>query len=174
MSPRDKLFETPQEHYVRYLDYVYGLMEQHVEDDDVVVEVCTREDRGIFSQEIIPHKEYILVDRNPARPGHDIDALTGVLPKCDVLLSTAILHHTPPGDIARLLENLCKNTRRLVMLSGPNVEVMPELLGDHKYHIDVGEIIEMVKSFGFKYWRIERTGLSKPYSEVLLVLERQP
>lgn len=171
---KDDLLEAPMSRYAQYLQYVYNRMAQHTTAEDEVFEVCTRHDRGVLSKAIIPHARFLGIDKDPRRPGLNLDVMKNELPYCDVLLSTAILHHTPRKNLPELISRLAKNTRRLLMFSGPHAAVMPELFGDHEYHIDVGEIMGMAEVVGFQFLRVERVGLSKPFSEVLIVFERKP
>ena len=165
----DELKTASMERYGEYLRLVYSKMKKYVGEDDTVMEICTRHDRGIIGQEVIPHSTYIMVDKNPNRPGYTLDAIKDELPSCEVLISTAILHHTAPEDLVELFRNLGKNTERHIMLSGPNVEVLPELFGDHLYHIEVEEMVKIGISVGWNCIEIIPCGLSKPLCEVLMV-----
>lgn len=168
----DELQTASMERYGEYLRYLYKRFSGYIEDSDVVMEVCTRHDRGILGREIIPHSSYIMVDRSPSRPGLTLDVLKDELPGCDVLISTAILHHTNPDNLRKLFINLGKNTRKRIILSGPNVKVLPELFGDHLYHIDVDEIIKIAIESRWVCSNIQYCGISKPLCEVMLVFMR--
>jgi len=170
---KDDLLEAPMLEYANYLEFVYRKMAAHTTHDDSVMEVCTRHDRGVISPVVIPFRKFLLVDRDPTRPGFTLDAITDELPECDVLLSTALLHHTPPKQLPALFRNLAKSVNRTLMFSGPSVEMMPDLIGDHEYHIDIPDIARLGTINGFDLLRVERVGLSHPYSEVLLVFERE-
>ena len=156
-----------------YLRSVYEKMAEYTTDVDHVTEVCTRHDRGVISREIIPHAYWTNIDRDPKRPGMTLDVLEGRIPVSDVLISTAVLHHTPPEDIGRLLNRLCDSVRRLVILSGPCVRALPELFGDHLYHIDGAEVCGHAHNADFRLRSSRMVGLSEPYSEILLVFERE-
>jgi len=147
-------------------------MKTWISPTDTVIEICTRHDRGIIGQEVIPHNTYIMVDKNPSRPGLTLDVLKDELPECDVLISTAILHHTAPENLLQLFHNLGKNTRKYILLSGPNVEVLPELFGDHLYHIDVDQMIEIAYKARWRCSSVSYCGLSKPLCEVMMVFRR--
>jgi hypothetical protein len=169
----DDLRTASMERYGKYLLLLYAKMAKYTLTTDTVMEICTRHDRGFISQEVIPHSYYILTDKNPNRPGYTLDAIKDELPSCDVLLSTAILHHTSPKNLVDLFRNLSKNTSRHIMLSGPNKEVLPELFGDHLYHINVEEMVRIGSVLGWKCISVDACGLSKPFCEVLMVFERK-
>lgn len=168
----DDLQTASMERYGEYLRLVYGKMKNFVRASDVIIEVCTRHDRGIIGREVLPHSKYIMVDKNPNRPGLTFDVIDEELPPCDVLISTAILHHTKPEYLAVLFWALAQNTEKYILLSGPNVEVLPELFGDHLYHINIEEMISIAKTVGWKCISLSACGLSKPFCEVLMVFER--
>ena len=165
----DELITADAARVTDYLRLVYGMMAKYVRPEDKVAEICTRHDRGTISPKIIPHAIWTNVDKDKRRPGLSLDAVHRELPRCDVLLSTAILHHTPPGSIPKLIANLCKRTNRLLMLSGPNADVVPDLIGDHRYHIVPGEIVDLARKNKFHLVTSRRVGLSAPYSEILMV-----
>lgn len=169
----DDLLTASMEKYGEYLRLVYSKMKKYVGKDSIVMEICTRHDRGIIGREVIPHNTYIMVDKNPSRPGHTLDAIKDELPSCEVLISTAILHHTAQEDLVELFRNLGKHTKRHIMLSGPNVEVLPELFGDHLYHIEVEEMVKIGRAVGWNCIEIIPCGLSKPLCEVLMVFGRE-
>jgi hypothetical protein len=162
------------ERYSEYLRFVYKKMARHVKPSDVVMEICTRHDRGVLGKEALPHKQYIMVDRNSSRLGLNLDAVRDELPPCDVVISTAILHHTRPEDIEALFCNLAKNTRSIIILSGPNVDILPELFGDHLYHIDKDHIHQIESAAGWRCIEVSPCGLSEPFCELFLVFERKP
>jgi len=168
----DALQTASMERYADYLRLVYGKMKEYIEPSDTVMEICTRHDRGIIGEKVLPHSQYIMVDKNPKRPGLTLDAMNDELPDCDVLISTAILHHTAPENLLQLFRNLAENTRKYILLSGPNVEVLPELFGDHLYHIDVDEMIDIAHKVGWNRVSVSSCGLSKPLCEVMMVFER--
>ena len=123
------------------------------------MEIGVRHDRGILGRKIIPHSEYIMVDKNPRRPGLIIDAVTELLPRCDVAISTAVFHHTPPEDIETLFVNLTKHTKRAIIISGPADDMGVPLYGDHKYHLNHKELDKISKRAG--WWLVfnKRIGL---------------
>jgi len=168
----DELQTASMERYGKYLRLVYNKMKEYVSPSDIVMEICTRHDRGIIGREILPHSTYIMVDKNPDRPGHTLDAIKDELPSCDVLVSTAILHHTAPENLLELFRNLRLNTRKYIMLSGPDVRVLPELFGDHLYHIDVYGMADIAMLSGWRCIKYYPCGLSKPLCEVMMVFER--
>lgn len=172
LEKKDELIHAPMERYAEYLRTLYAMMCEFVHPGDTVMEICTRHDRGILGKAILPHREYIMVDRNPSRPGLNLDAVTDTLPAADVTISTAILHHTAPEQLKPLIGNIARNTRRTMIFTGPNREVLPELFGDHRYHLDAGEISEIAAGFGWKPIVSRGCGLSEPYCELFLVFGR--
>ena len=171
------LFEKrdAEEIYRKYLKTVYQLFSYHVSCSDTVMEICTRHDRGILSQRIIPHGKYILVDKSPNRIGLSLDAVKDELPTCDVVISTAIFHHTASRNIEKLFNNLAKNTKRAIMISGPADDTGVPLYGDHLYHLNRGEIVSIARRNGWDVEHEERIGLKHcvPY-EYLFVFCRNP
>jgi hypothetical protein len=168
----DELQECDGDLMTKYLSMVYEKMSRFTTERDEVIEVCTRHDRGIISPGIIPHAKWTNIDRCDYRPGLNLTVGVDELPECDVLLSTAILHHTHRNDLPKVMAALCGSARRIVMLSGPNAAEMPELFGDHMYHIDGAEITGLAQDNGFRYRHASRSGLSEPLSELLLVFQR--
>ena len=154
----------PAQRYAEYLVHIYSKMRDHVRPTDTVLEVCTRHDRGVLGELILPHERYVMVDRDPDRPGLVLDAVADELPASDVTVSTAILHHTAPGDVERLFANLARRTRRTIILTGPNVEVIPELFGDHRYHLDQRHLAAVAQSAGWRVEVAEPCGHSLPLS----------
>lgn len=170
---QDALITASMERYTDYLCMVYNKMSRYIAPSDTVMEICTRHDRGILGKQLLPHNTYIMVDRDPKRPGHTLDALKDELPGCDILLSTALLHHTSPENLVELFKNLEKNTRKKILINGPNVAVLPDLFGDHLYHINTDQMESVAKEAGWWCTHLEPSGLSKPFCEVLMVFERK-
>ena len=84
-------------------------------------------------------KNFIGVDKNPSRKLSNmkfktLDALKDELPKCDVIITTALIQHYPKEMTLKILENMAKNTKSLIMIMCPNGKVQRKLYGDHKYH----------------------------------------
>ena len=150
---------SPSDIYQKYLENIYRLAKGYISKSDVVMEICVRHDRGILGRKIIPHSTYIMVDRSPKRPGLTIDAVTDLLPRCDVAISTAVFHHTPPEDIETLFINLTKHTKRAIIISGPADDMGVPLYGDHKYHLNFKELDKISKRVG--WWLVfhKRIGL---------------
>ncbi len=169
---KDELVHAPMARYADYLKIVYLKAAHYTRPTDTVMEICTRHDRGIMGERMLPHSAYIMVDRNPSRPGLNLDAVNGDLPECDVTISTAILHHTEPNDIAKLFANIARHTRRTIILSGPDANTPQDLIGDHRYHIDAEEISSIAKSLGWQVSAVQPCGLSKPYVELFMVFEK--
>jgi len=171
----DDLLHCSMARYADYLRIVYRTMNEWIEPDNSVIEVCIRHDRGVISPEIITCASFAGLDLNPSRcpnGGYRADAVRDKLPDADVYISTAILHHTPRYDIPELLDNLRRSTGRAIF-TGPNVEVMPNLIGDHKWHIDLEELRGLARKSGWIMTHDERIGLNEPYSELLVVLESE-
>ncbi len=170
------LFEKrdPTEIYEKYLSTIYDRAAKYTTPQDTVMEICTRHDRGILGRKILPHKKYIMVDRSPNRPGLTLDAVTDTLPSCDVTISTAVFHHTAPENIEKLFNNIAKNTKRTIIISGPANDTGVPLYGDHLYHLHRGEIVSMVRRNGWNLEHEERIGLKHctPY-EYLFIFSRK-
>lgn len=160
--------------YEKYLRSIYHLAESYIEFESLVMEICTRHDRGILGREILPHKKYIMVDKAANRIGLSLDALTDVLPTCDVAISTAIFHHTAPENIEKLFNNIAKNTRKTIIISGPADDTGVPLYGDHLYHLNKDELIDIARRAGWKTNCATHIGLKhcKPY-ELFLVFIRE-
>lgn len=167
MGVQDALVTLPHNRYGEYLEVVYRKMAVHVPPNATVLEIGARHDRGVISRRIIPHKAFIAADRNRHRGDMTVDVLEEEV-QADVILSTCVLHHTKRGDISRLLDNL---RARVLMFSGPNVEAMPKLFGDHQWHIEVPYLTALLEDRLYDVtW--ERVGLSEPLSEVLVVAKQ--
>jgi len=173
------LFEKrdPRDIFEKYLRSVYDLAKFYTASDssDVIMEICTRHDRGILGREILPHKQYIMVDRSPYRVGLTLDAVKHILPSCDVAISTAVFHHTAPSDIEGLFKNIAMSTRRTIIISGPADDTGVPLYGDHLYHLNRGEMVSIARRNGWDLEHEERIGLKHciPY-EYLFVFSRKP
>ena len=102
-----------------------------------------------------------------------LDATRDEMPECDVLISTALLHHTPSLMIPTLFENLSKSVDRCMLFTGPSHYVLPELMGDHEYHLKPEDLACWARGAGFELMHIERIGLSRPFCEVFLAFERE-
>jgi hypothetical protein len=154
----------PHDRYGEYLEFVYTKMAAHVPPDSTVLEIGARHDRGVISKRVIPHKAFLSADRNTRRGDMTVDVLYEEV-QADVILSTCVLHHTPEHQIQMLLDNLCAP---ILMFSGPNVEAMPELFGDHQWHIEIPKLAGWLEDRGYRVsW--ERVGLTEPLCEVLVV-----
>lgn len=157
----------PHNRYGEYLEHVYTKMAVHVPPDSTVLEIGARHDRGVISKRVIPHKTFLTVDRNSRRGDMTADVLYEEM-QAGVILSTCILHHTPESLIPKLLDNL---VAPLLMFSGPNVEAMPKLFGDHRWHIEIPKFVGWLEERGYTVtW--ERVGLSEPLCEVLVLAKR--
>ncbi len=160
--------------YQIYLRSLYHIMAKYTNHTDTVMEICTRHDRGVISQDIIPHDKYILVDRDPRRLGASLDAVRDVLPECHVTISTAVFHHTAPEDIEKLFNNIARNTKHTIIISGPADDMGVELYGDHLYHLNLNELCSIALHAGWSSSLIQRAGIKHctPY-EWLLVFNRR-
>lgn len=150
---------TPGETYSYYLRMLYRLASAYTRPTDTVMEICTRHDRGILGKEILPHSIYIMVDKNPGRPGHNLDAVKARLPEADVTISTAIFHHTAPEKVEALFNNLARATRRTIIISGPAGDLGIDLYGDHLYHLDREELKDIASRAGWEMVFDRRIGL---------------
>jgi hypothetical protein len=160
--------------YGKYLTRVYEAMAPYVLPSDDVVEIGARpisKDRGVLSRQIIPHRTFTTVDRGMEHHGKPRgDVVKDVLKEpveADVILSTCVLHHTPEQLIPRLLSNLRAPT---LMFSGPNVELLPELIGDHEWHIDIVKLRRWLEERGYYVqWQPMRLARGEPPYELLVV-----
>lgn len=177
---QDDLVTLPQSRYGEYLSSVYRRMAAFVPHNAHVMEVGVRpEDRGVLSRQVIPHRLFTCVDKNRQRAVAAVasqdprsacrvcDVLTTVV-QADVILSTCVLHHTVEGNIPLLLGNLHADT---LLFSGPNVVVLPELFGDHLWHIDITKLFAwLVELHYVAVWA--PSGLTAPLSEVFVVAKK--
>ncbi len=161
--------------YQKYLQTLYYLASNYIHPTDVVMEVCTRHDRGVLGEKIIPHKEYIFVDKADNRPGLSLDVLVDDLPSCDVVVSTAIFHHTAPENLGRLFNNLVRNTKYKIIISGPADDMGVELYGDHLYHLNPKELSDIANLAKWELAYMRRVGLKycTPY-EWFFVFSKVP
>jgi len=168
-SKKDELITLPHNRYGEYLEYVYNRMVQWVGSGAHVMEVGVRPtDRGVLSRRIIPHITFRTVDRRASRrPDLVCDVLKAPI-QTDVIISTCILHHTAEKDIPLLLSNL---RAPILLLTGPNVAVMKNLIGDHKWHIAEDLLRGWLEDLGYTV-RFFPSGLSIPYCELLVVAEK--
>lgn len=139
----------------------YKLIKQYIERDVSVLEIGCRDDRVSLSSYIFEAKLTGL-DRDPLRvdiarelskPGTDFincDLLNYSGKKFDIVISTAIAHHTSRDEIFRLFSKLADIAKNRIILSGPNAEVQTEIYGDHRYHLDLGDLCCIADCLGFK------------------------
>ena len=170
MAPtQDELITLPHNRYGEYLVYVYNRMVPWVGTEAHVMEVGVRPtDRGVLSRKIIPHALFTTVDKDRRRWPDVVRDVLQTSVTADIIISTCILHHTAEEDIPLLLSNL---QAPILLLSGPNVAVMKDLIGDHKWHIDGRLLRGWLEDLGYKA-RFFASGLSIPYCELLVVAEK--
>lgn len=170
-STQDALVTLPHERYKEYLEVVYKLMAQYVPAHASVIEVGVRPengDRGVISRRVIPHRTFTGVDRT-SRGEVVLDVLKEAI-EADVILSTCVLHHTPEALIPKLLINL---HAPVLLFSGPNVAALPELFGDHQWHIDIVKLRDWLGALGYRV-SSGRIGLTEPLSELFVVAVHWP
>lgn len=170
-EPHDALLDLPQAQFGEYLRTVYARMARFVGADARVAEIGVRpEDRGVISREIIPHAVFLAVDRDPVRAracgGMAADVLETPV-RADVILSTAVLHHTAEENIPRLLRNL---RAPLLMFSGPSADTHAPY-GDHLWHLEPDKLRAWLRTLGYDV-HAERIGMTEPFCEVLVVATR--
>lgn len=152
--------------YKDYLRVMYARMGTLVPPDGVVIEIGARIVRGVETPNIIPHRYFMAIDRNPDRPGINLDVLRTPV-YADVILSTCVLHHTAKEDIPRLLANL---RAPLLMFTGPTADTH-DPYGDHLWHLEEKPLRRWLKDLGYTMtW--ERSGLSEPKAEAFVVARR--
>ena len=162
---QDKLITLPQKYYADYLRIGYAEMAKYVPEDAYIIEIGARNDRGVISKQVIPHRTFISVDRNLSRGDLHTNVLVEDLPDADVVISTCVLHHTKEVDICQLLSHM---NAPLLMFSGPNADVMPELFGDHLWHIEIDKLSGWLEDLGYIVeW--SPIGLSEPFCELLVI-----
>jgi len=106
----------------------------------------------------------------PTRAPINLDAVKDELPKSDVIISTAILHHTEPKKLLPLFENMARSASKAIVLVGPSTDSGP-LFGDHKYHIDVSEMKDIAEKCGWYLSAWNRSGLREPFAEVMMTFK---
>ena len=55
----------------------------------------------------------------------------------------------------------------VLLFSGPNVEVLPDLFGDHQWHFDIGKLTGWLEERRYKV-TYERIGMSEPFCELFV------
>lgn len=171
----DDLVHCDMARYADYLRIVYARMAEWVEPQDSVIEIGVRHDRGVISREYIKCDRFDGLDLDPSRcpaGGYKADAVRDTLPEADVFISTAILHHLPAQEIGPLLRNLHKYAGKRAIFTGPDVRVLPDLMGDHKWHIDLATLAREADAAGWRLIEIDGIGLNQPYSELFVVMEK--
>lgn len=164
---QDALVTLRHDLYGQYLKKVYQRMATFVPSDASIIEVGVRpksEDRGVISRQVIPHRTFVGVDRDPKRGELVRDVMHDAV-KADVIISTCLLHHTSKNMVPRVLVNL---QAPLLMLSGPNGAVLTELFGDHRWHLEEAFLRAWLEDLGYQV-ECERIGLSEPLSEILVI-----
>ena len=157
--------------YQKLFEDTYSQMLPYISPEDVVVEIGVRDDRGVISSTMFNCKEFIGVDARPERvqmasatskvctqcssPPKGIsyilgDALKDDLPLCDVMITTALIHHHPKETLRHALTHLGKFTKKYLIISGPNGAVQTSVYGDHQYHLSKADIEEVAPLVGFK------------------------
>ncbi len=166
MVIQDELITLAHKRYGEYLTKVYSRMADFIPDDSDIVEIGAREDRGVISREILKYRTFLSVDKDPLRGDMTMDALHEDITS-DVIISTCLLHHTAEEDIPQVLSHLKAD---VLLLSGPNIKVMPELFGDHLWHIEIDKLRYWLEQLGFAVeW--ESSGLSEPHAELLVIAQ---
>jgi len=158
--------------YQKLFEDTYSHMLPYITPDDVVVEIGIRNDRGVISSRMFKCKEFIGVDARPERVQMgavgDIDqlvvadALKDILPECDVMITTALIHHHPKEILEDALKHLGKYTRKYLIISGPNGDVQTSLYGDHQYHLRKEDIEEIAYKAGFTVEKVLYSDDSAP------------
>jgi len=164
---QDELIDLPHKRYGEYLRLVYSEMAKHVPPDANIIEIGARHDRGVISKEVIPHKTFTTVDKDPKRGDIHCDVLVNHL-FADVILSTCLLHHTRECDLHCALSHL---HAPLMMFSGPNAKVMTELFGDHQWHLEVNKLSRVLGGLGYDFLDWRPIGMSEPLCELLVIVK---
>jgi len=150
-----------------FIDIYKGML-PYIKKEDVVVELGCRDDRGVLSSNMFNCKEFICIDsredrvmlaKRHSKPDTSflvLDALRDELPVCDVLITTALIHHYPLDNLKSTLQHFAKSTKRNIIISGPNAESQTQLYGDHRYHILPHDIELAVTDINFKIESILR------------------
>ncbi len=166
---QDDLIWCTGEEFTEFLGKLYGIMGKWVLPTDHVAEVCVRHDRGRITRQVIKAASFVGYDRNPMR-GEQLDVLGEPVPAADVVISTAILHHVEREDWPVVIDHLTRNTRRLVMVSGP-LDNHPTY-GDHKSHLNAQEIERLFSGRGWLLEHTREVGKNRPHAEVLMVFKK--
>lgn len=169
MELQDALVTLPHKRYGEYLEKVYAKMAKYIDSTDHVVEIGTRrEDRGKISRKMLPYRIFETLDKNPSRAELVADIRNTPI-RADVILSTCILHHLEEDEVPMALRNM---EAPVLLFSGPTKEALPELFGDHRWHIEPNKLIDWLDDLGYRTFNIERIGMSRPYCEVFISASR--
>lgn len=163
----------PASYGERVLVPLYRSMAKHILWTDTVLEIGVREDRGNLSREIFECARFIAADRNPERVelaggGEVLDVLVEQIPEADVVVTTALIHHTGKSIVPLLIKRLCAAAKRMLLISGPDVREQPLPYGDHRWHLNVDELVGMASDNGFALIEESKVGTG----DVFLALRR--
>lgn len=169
MELQDALVTLPHKRYGEYLAKVYAKMAEHIPASSHVIEIGTRrEDRGVISRKMLPYRIFETLDKNPSRAELVADIRTTTI-RADVILSTCILHHLAEDEVPMALRHM---EAPVLLFSGPSKAVLPELFGDHKWHLEPDKLIDWLNDLGFKRFHIEPIGMTEPYCERFIAATR--
>lgn len=164
---KDLLHDLPHDRYKEYLAKVYPKMASFIGPGTVVEVCCREEDRGTITPQYIKNR-LILVDKDPKRPGLNMD-VTQEIPAADYLISTALLHHLGRDEWAGFFRLAAESIRKKLIFTGPSQDWVG-LIGDHKSALEPAVIQGLCSPWKLKHF--ERIGMTEPYCEWLIVLEK--
>lgn len=146
-------------------------MKPFVGEEDTLLEIGCRDDRGVLSAQILDFSRMTILDMTPSRVsltkntsqqlnspeknqkinfivadifGEDIDSIGSY----DVVMTTALVHHTSREKIPSLFSIFKKLANKRIIVSGPNKRKQTKLYGDHRYHLDRDDLKKVAGDIG--------------------------
>jgi 2-polyprenyl-3-methyl-5-hydroxy-6-metoxy-1,4-benzoquinol methylase len=177
--------------YKEFFETHYSLIRPFIKEADSLLEIGCRDDRGALSAGILSYSSMTILDKDEERVKlakkkiiWDASGATDIKKnkinfivsdifskeiinagRFDVVMTTALLHHTPKENTHQLLEVLGGLSNKRVIVSGPNKRKQPTLYGDHQYHLDRKELKETAARVGLtEVAYLEHDDLAPPVS----------
>ena len=150
--------------FSRFFIENYSAIKPFIAPTESLLEIGCRDDRGVLSSKMLDFSAMTILDKDLSRINlakrsvtrmkvsfitadifsTDIDSI-GTF---DVVMTTALVHHTPKENMVRLLKIFKRLCNKRIIISGPNKRKQTRLYGDHLYHLDRYELREMAASIG--------------------------
>lgn len=141
----------------------YAEMKQFTSPSNSLLELGARDDRGVLSSRILEFSTMAILDRDINRINlsrkniEENDKINFIvrdvfdknitnIGKFDIVMTTALVHHTPREDMLRLFEIFKELSNKRIIVSGPNRRKQTTLYGDHRYHLDREDLKKMTES----------------------------